>query len=197
MSLLRSEPAFFDNLPEVRLPFTPKALASLEAGQLVSLSGTLYTGRDQTHRRLCALLDEGKELPVDLKGQLLYYVGPSPARPGRVIGAAGPTTSYRMDSYTPRLLALGLAATMGKGARSAEVRQAMLANGAVYLAAIGGAGAFLSRCIKKSELVAFADAGPEALFRFEVENFPAVVINDLAGRDYYELVAAAQKKGEG
>ncbi|MCX5863585.1 MAG: FumA C-terminus/TtdB family hydratase beta subunit [Deltaproteobacteria bacterium] len=197
MSLLRSEPAFFDNLPEVRLPFTSEALASLKAGQLVSLSGTLYTGRDQTHRRLCALLDEGKELPVDLKGQLLYYVGPSPARPGRVIGAAGPTTSYRMDSYTPRLLALGLAATMGKGARSAEVRQAMLAHGAVYLAAIGGAGAFLSRCIKKSELVAFADAGPEALFRFEVENFPAVVINDLAGRDYYELVAAAQKKGEG
>lgn len=197
MSLLRSEPAFFDNLPEVRLPFAPEALASLEAGQLVSLSGTLYTGRDQTHRRLCALLDEGKELPVDLKGQLLYYVGPSPARPGRVIGAAGPTTSYRMDSYTPRLLALGLAATMGKGARSPEVRQAMLAHGAVYLAAIGGAGAFLSKCIKKSELVAFADAGPEALFRFEVENFPAVVINDLAGRDYYELVAAAQKKGEG
>jgi len=197
MSLLHSEPAFFDNLPEVRLPFSLEALASLKAGQLVSLSGTLYTGRDQTHRRLCALLDEGKDLPVDLAGQLLYYVGPSPARPGRVIGAAGPTTSYRMDSYTPRLLALGLAATMGKGARSPEVRQAMLAHGAVYLAAIGGAGAFLSRCINKSELVAFADAGPEALFRFEVENFPAVVINDLAGRDYYELVAAAQKKGEG
>lgn len=197
MSLLASEPAFFDNLLEVSLPFTPEALASLKAGQLVSLSGTLYTGRDQTHRRLCALLDEGKELPVDLAGQLLYYVGPSPARPGRVIGAAGPTTSYRMDSYTPRLLALGLAATMGKGARSVEVRQAMLAHGAVYLAAIGGAGAFLSKCIKKAELVAFADAGPEALFRFEVEKFPAVVINDLEGRDYYALVAAGNKKGEG
>ncbi|MFA7382640.1 MAG: FumA C-terminus/TtdB family hydratase beta subunit [Desulfurivibrionaceae bacterium] len=191
MSLLCSEPAFFANLPEVRLPFTKEALASLKAGDLVSLSGTLYTGRDQTHRRLCALLDEGKELPVDLAGQLLYYVGPSPARPGRVIGAAGPTTSYRMDSYTPRLLALGLAATMGKGARGAEVRQAMLANGAVYLAAIGGAGAFLSRCIKKAELVAFAEAGPEALFRFEVENFPAVVINDLKGLDYYAMVAGA------
>ena len=197
MSLLRSEPAFFDNLLEVSLPFTPEVLASLKAGQLVSLNGMLYTGRDQTHRRLCALLDEGKELPVDLAGQLLYYVGPSPARPGRVIGAAGPTTSYRMDSYTPRLLALGLAATMGKGARSAAVRQAMLAHGAVYLAAIGGAGAFLSKCIRKSELVAFADAGPEALFRFEVEKFPAVVINDLEGRDYYALVAAAKKKGEG
>ena len=196
MSLLRGEPAFFENLPEVRLPFSPEAMALLKAGQLVSLSGTLYTGRDQTHRRLCALLDEGKELPVDLAGQLLYYVGPSPARPGRVIGAAGPTTSYRMDSYTPRLLALGLAATMGKGARSVEVRQAMLAHGAVYLAAIGGAGAFLSRCIKKSELVAFADAGPEALFRFEVENFPAVVINDLEGRDYYTLVAEASRCGK-
>ena len=149
MSLLCSEPAFLANLPEVRLPFTSEALASLKAGELVSLSGTLYTGRDQTHRRLCALLDEGKELPVDIAGQFLYYVGPSPARPGRVIGAAGPTTSYRMDTYTPRLLALGLAATMGKGPRSAEVRQAMLAHGAVYLATIGGAGAFLSKCIKK------------------------------------------------
>jgi fumarate hydratase subunit beta len=196
MLLLRGEPAFFDNLPEVRVPFSPEALASLKAGQLISLSGTLYTGRDQTHRRLCSLLDEGKELPVDLAGQLLYYVGPSPPRPGRVIGAAGPTTSYRMDSYTPRLLALGLAATMGKGARSAEVRQAMLAYGAVYLASIGGAGAFLSKCVKKAELIAFADAGPEALFRLEVENFPAVVINDLAGDDYYELVAAAIRAGK-
>ena len=196
MSLLRGEPAFFDNLPEVRVPFSPEALASLKAGQLISLSGTLYTGRDQTHRRLCSLLDEGKALPVDLAGQLLYYVGPSPPRPGRAIGAAGPTTSYRMDSYTPRLLALGLAATMGKGARSAEVRQAMLAYGAVYLAAIGGAGAFLSKCVKKAELIAFADAGPEALFRLEVENFPAVVVNDLAGDDYYELVAAASRAGK-
>jgi len=196
MSLLRGESAFFDNLPEVRVPFSPEALASLKAGQLISLSGTLYTGRDQTHRRLCSLLDEGKALPVDLAGQLLYYVGPSPPRPGRVIGAAGPTTSYRMDSYTPRLLALGLAATMGKGARSAEVRQAMLAYGAVYLAAIGGAGAFLSKCVKKAELIAFADAGPEALFRLEVENFPAVVVNDLAGDDYYELVAAASRAGK-
>lgn len=193
MSLLHSEPAFFASLPEVRVPFSREVLASFEMGQLLSLSGTFYTGRDATHRRLCAMLDEGNELPVDLAGQLLYYVGPSPARPGRVIGAAGPTTSYRMDIYTPRLLALGLSATMGKGARSLEVRQAMLKYGAVYLAAIGGAGAFLSGCIKKSELVAFADAGPEALFRLEVENFPAVVINDLAGNDYYELVAATNR----
>lgn len=193
MSLLRGQCGFLENLQEVCLPFSPGVLAGLRAGELVGLCGTLYTGRDQTHRRLCALLDEGRELPVDLAGQLLYYVGPSPARPGRVIGAAGPTTSYRMDSYTPRLLELGLAATMGKGARSSEVRRVMLEQGAVYLATIGGAGALLSRCIRKAELVAFADAGPEALFRFEVENFPAVVINDVIGQDYYEMVAARSR----
>lgn len=192
MSLLRYEPRFFADLVKVTLPLTAETMAGLEAGDLVSLSGVLYTGRDQTHRRLCALLEQGKPLPVDLRGQLLYYVGPTPARPGQVIGAAGPTTSYRMDAYTPQLLALGLAATMGKGARSWAVRQAMRQEGAIYLATIGGAGALLSKCIKKSELVAFADAGPEALFRFEVEGFPAVVINDLAGRDYYEMVAAKQ-----
>lgn len=190
MSLLRYQPDFLTDLKEVVLPFEAGVLQTLKAGELVSLTGTLYTGRDQTHRRLAALLDEGKDLPVDLAGQLLYYVGPSPARPGQVIGAAGPTTSYRMDLYTPRLLDLGLAATMGKGARSPEVREAMVRHGAVYLASIGGAGALLSKCIMASELVAFEDAGPEALFRFEVEKFPAVVINDTAGNDYYEMVAA-------
>lgn len=190
MSLLRGGPSLSENVIPLELPLTPGALSALKSGDLVTLSGSLYTGRDQTHRRLCALLDQGKPLPVDLKGQLLYYVGPSPARPGKVIGAAGPTTSYRMDTYTPRLLELGLAATLGKGARSPQVRAAMLAHGAAYFAAIGGAGAYLSQCIKKSELVAFEDAGPEALFRFEVEGFPAVVINDLAGNDFYEMVAA-------
>lgn len=192
MSLLRGRPALSENVTHIRVPFESGALADLAAGDLVSLSGTLYTGRDQTHRRLCALLDQGKSLPVDLRDQLLYYVGPSPARPGRVIGAAGPTTSYRMDLYTPRLLELGLAATLGKGARSQTVREAMVKHGAIYLAAIGGAGAYLSRCISKCELVAFADAGPEAMFRLEVENFPAVVINDLAGHDYYEIVAQGE-----
>ncbi len=194
MSLLRYCPPFFESLQHLTLPFEPEVIKSLSAGDLISLTGTLFTGRDQTHRRLCALLDEGKPLPVDLVGQLLYYVGPSPAKPGQVIGAAGPTTSYRMDLYTPRLLAHGLKATMGKGARSKEVRQAMQEAGAVYLATIGGAGAYLSKCIKSCEIVAFAEAGPEALFRFEVENFPAVVINDVRGRDYYEMVAQ-QKKG--
>lgn len=189
MSLLRSSPGFAGDFKQISLPLTDEAIADLRAGDLVHLSGTLYTGRDQTHRRLCALLDEGKDLPVDLEGQLLYYVGPSPARPGRIIGAAGPTTSYRMDAYTPRLLKKGLKATLGKGARTISVREAMQACGAIYLAAFGGAGALLSQCIKSVELVAFEDAGPEAMFKFEVENFPAVVINDVNGRDFYEEVA--------
>jgi len=193
MSLLRS-PVNFADFKQVELPFAETVLRGLQAGDLVHLTGVMYTGRDQTHRRLCALLDEGKSLPVDLAGQLLYYVGPSPARPGRIIGAAGPTTSYRMDAYTPRLLELGLVATLGKGARSIEVRNAMQQRGAVYLATFGGAGALLSQCIKSVHLVAFEDAGPEAMFRFEVENFPAVVINDVEGRDFYEEVAAEKAR---
>jgi fumarate hydratase subunit beta len=184
----RIDKGFFENLRPITIPFAPEDLQTLNAGDLLSLTGSLYTGRDQTHRRLVALLDEGRELPIDLQGQLLYYVGPSPAKEGQVIGAAGPTTSYRMDPYTPRLLELGLKATLGKGARSMPVREAMKKHGAVYLATVGGAGALLSKSIVTSELVAFEDAGPEALFRFEVVNFPAVVINDLAGNDYYEMV---------
>ena len=185
-----SDKGFFENLKPVKIPFEEGVLATLKAGDLISLTGILFTGRDQTHRRLVALLDEGKELPVDLKGQLLYYVGPSPAKEGQVIGAAGPTTSYRMDAYTPRLLELGLKGTLGKGSRSMPVRESMKKHGAVYFATVGGAGALLSKSIIKSDLVAFEDAGPEALFRFEVENFPAVVINDLEGNDYYEMVTA-------
>ena len=184
----RIDKGFFENLRPITIPFAPEDLQTLNAGDLISLTGSLYTGRDQTHRRLVALLDEGRELPIDLQGQLLYYVGPSPAKEGQVIGAAGPTTSYRMDPYTPRLLELGLKATLGKGARSMPVREAMKKHGAVYLATVGGAGALLSKSIVTSELVAFEDAGPEALFRFEVVNFPAVVINNLAGNDYYEMV---------
>ena len=185
-----SKRGFFESLIPVTVPFEGDILQTLKAGDLVGLTGSLYTGRDQTHRRLVALLKEGRELPVDLKGQLLYYVGPSPAKEGQVIGAAGPTTSYRMDAYTPQLLALGLKGTLGKGARSMPVREAMKKYGAVYLATVGGAGALLSKSITRSELVAFEDAGPEALFRFEVLNFPAVVINDLAGNDYYEMIRA-------
>ena len=186
----RGEKDFFEHLKPVAVPFAEEDLQALKAGDLVSLTGTLYTGRDQTHRRLVALLDEGRNLPVDLQGQLLYCVGPSPAKKGRIIGAAGPTTSYRMDVYTPRLLAMGLQATLGKGSRSLAVRQAMKQYGAIYLATVGGAGALLSKSITKSELIAFEDAGPEALFRLEVENFPAVVINDREGNDFYEMVTA-------
>ena len=186
----KTDKGFFENLRPIVIPFAENVLQTLKAGDLVSLSGSLYTGRDQTHRRLVALLDEGRELPIDLQGQLLYYVGPRPAKEGRVIGAAGPTTSYRMDPYTPRLLELGLKGTLGKGSRSMPVRKAMKKHGAVYFATVGGAGALLSKSIIKSDLVAFEDAGPEALFRFEVMNFPAVVINDLEGNDYYEIVTA-------
>ena len=186
-------PVDFSAYKNISLPLDRATVAGLAAGDLVLLTGTMYTGRDQTHRRLAALLDEGRELPVDLSGQLLYYVGPSPARPGRVVGAAGPTTSYRMDAYTPRLLELGLAATMGKGSRSQPVREAMQKHRAVYLAAFGGAGALLSRSIRSVELVAFEDAGPEAMYRFEVVDFPAVVINDLSGRDFYDDQAAGKR----
>ncbi len=195
MSLLRAGTSFSGDFKKIELPFADGAAEGLRAGDLVHLSGTMYTGRDQTHRRLCALLDEGRDLPVDLSGQLLYYVGPSPARPGRVVGAAGPTTSYRMDAYTPRLLELGLKATMGKGARTMPVREAMRQHGAIYLAAFGGAGALLSQSIKDVRLIAFEDAGPEAMFCFEVEDFPAVVINDVQGRDYYEEIVARKTGG--
>jgi fumarate hydratase subunit beta len=193
MSFLKVRPAALGNLREVAIPFAEGVIETLQAGEMIALTGYLYTGRDQTHRRLCALLDEGRQLPVNLAGQLLYYVGPTPAKPGQVIGSAGPTTSYRMDPYTPRLLELGLKATLGKGKRSQVVKDAMLQHKAIYLASIAGAGALLSKSITRAEIIAFADAGAEALFRFEVEGFPAVVINDLAGRDFYEICAKRSK----
>ena len=161
-------------------------LEPLETGDLVLISGTIYTARDAAHRRMIEALDRGEGLPVDLKGQVLYYVGPTPARPGTIIGAAGPTTSYRMDAYTPVLLEHGLSAMIGKGRRSPEVKQAMLKFGAVYLAAIGGAGALLSRAIKDVQVMAYDDLGTEAIRKLTVENFPATLINDLKGRDLYE-----------
>ncbi len=183
----------------IRFPLEDRAvLATLEAGDLVRISGTLLAARDQTHRRLLELLEAGKPLPVELKGHCIYYVGPSPAPPGRVIGAAGPTTAYRMDAYTPKMLELGVAATMGKGKRTPPVKEAMKRYQAVYFATFGGAGAYLSRCIKACEVLAFPELGPEALFRLEVEDFPAVVINDLKGHDFYEEAQKvwAEKLGE-
>ena len=170
----------------ITLPLTEKTVSDLRAGDRLLLSGVIYTARDAAHKRMIEELEQGEALPFDIKGQTLYYVGPSPAPPGRVIGSAGPTTSTRLDAYTPRLLAAGLKGMIGKGPRSAEVKEAMKKYKAVYLAAIGGAGALLSKSIVKSEVVAYADLGPEAVLRLEVKDFPVTVINDIYGRDLYE-----------
>jgi len=166
-------------------PLTDEAVMDLKIGDDVLLTGVIYTGRDQAHKRLYELLQSGKELPVDLRGQIIYYVGPAPAKPGYIIGPAGPTTSYRMDIYTPRLLEYGLKGMIGKGNRSPLVIEAMKKYKAVYFAAIGGAAALIAKRIKKAEVVAYGDIGPEAIQRLEVENFPAVVINDCFGNDLY------------
>jgi fumarate hydratase subunit beta len=174
---------------EVRLtpPVSDEMVRNLLMGDQVLVNGVIYTARDAAHKRLMDLLDAGQKLPVDFKGQILYYVGPSPARPGRVIGAAGPTTSTRMDVYTPTMLRLGLKAMIGKGKRSPEVLAALQEYTAVYLGATGGAGALISKCIKAAEVVAFPELGPEAIHRLEVVDFPAIVINDCHGGDLYEL----------
>ena len=169
----------------ITLPLTKEKAAGLSCGDTVYLSGELYTGRDAAHKRLCELLEQGKPLPFPVHDACLYYVGPSPARPGQVIGSAGPTTSYRMDSYAPALLRLGLRGMIGKGARSPEVIRAMQEAGAVYLAAIGGAGALLSSCIKTCTVIAFEDLGAEAIHHLVVENFPAVVAIDAQGKNLY------------
>jgi fumarate hydratase subunit beta len=170
---------------KVWLPLTEKTIAGLKAGDNLLLSGVLYVARDAAHRRMIASLDKGEPLPFDIKGQIIYYMGPSPAPPGKVIGATGPTTSARMDAYTPRLLAAGLKGMIGKGVRSREVKEALKKYKAVYLAAVGGAGAFISKTIIKSAVVAYPDLGPEAVLRIEVKDFPATVINDIYGGDLY------------
>lgn len=167
-------------------PLTDEVIEQLHAGDKVTITGTLYVGRDAAHKRLVAALDAGEPLPFDPQGQIIYYMGPSPARPGQPIGSAGPTTSGRMDPYAPRLMEVGLKGMIGKGNRSAAVRQAMQKHKAVYLGAIGGAGALIARSIKKAEVIAYDDLGAEALRRLEVEDFPAIVINDIYGGDAYE-----------
>lgn len=167
-------------------PLTDEAVSSLRIGDKVFLSGVIYSARDAAHKRLIDLLDAGKPLPFEVKGQVIYYVGPSPAKPGRVIGAAGPTTSYRMDPYAPRLIELGLKGMIGKGKRAPAVKEALVKYKAVYLGATGGAGALISQAIKASEIIAYEELGAEAIRRMVVENFPAVVINDTGGGDLYE-----------
>jgi fumarate hydratase subunit beta len=158
----------------------------LKAGDEVTIDGTVYTARDMAHKRLCQALDRGESLPIELEGAVMYFVGPTPARPGRVIGAAGPTTSARMDPFSPRLIAHGLRAMIGKGYRGDEVRQALKRYGAVHLATLGGAGALLSRHIVRVEIVAYEDLGTEAIRRLEVVDFPAVVAYDAAGGSVYD-----------
>jgi fumarate hydratase subunit beta len=170
----------------LKAPLKRADLEILRAGDTVLISGTVYTARDAAHKRLITAVEQGEPLPFDVAGQILYYVGPTPAPPGRVMGAAGPTTSYRMDPYTPKLLELGLKVMIGKGKRSEEVKAVMLKHGAIYLAAIGGAGALLGQAIKEVEIIAYPDLGTEAVRRLTVEDFPATVINDLAGGDLYE-----------
>lgn len=167
-------------------PLTKETCAALHAGDTVLLSGVIYTARDAAHARLCALLDEGKPLPIDVNGAAIYYAGPTPARPGEIIGSAGPTTSGRMDAYAPRLLRLGLLGMIGKGARNAAVVEAMQAAGAVYFAAIGGAGALIAQCVTSSEIVCYEDLGSEAIRRLTVRDLPLTVVIDARGENLYE-----------
>jgi fumarate hydratase subunit beta len=170
---------------KIQAPLTDEVVMSLKAGDNVLINGVIYTARDAAHKKLVELMDKGDALPVDLTGQFIYYVGPTPAKPGQAIGSAGPTTSGRMDAYTPKMLEKGMKACIGKGLRSQAVKDALVKHKGIYLAAVGGAGALLSKRIKKCEVVAYPELGAEAIHRLEVENFPATVINDAYGNDLY------------
>ncbi len=172
---------------KIKVPLSREDLQRLKAGDVVHLTGTVLTGRDAAHKRMFELLERGEPLPVDLKGQVIYYVGPAPSKPGQVINSAGPTTSSRMDKYSPRLIAEGLTGMIGKGYRSDEVVSAMKKHGCVYFAAVGGAAALVAKSIRKSEVLAWEDLGTEAIRRMEVEDFPAIVIIDTKGNDLYKI----------
>lgn len=172
----------------MQAPLDKEEVKALEAGDYVYITGTIYTARDAAHLRMSEALDRGEELPIDLNNNIIYYMGPTPAREGRAIGSAGPTTASRMDKYAPRLLDLGLTGMIGKGRRKPEVTEAIVRNGAVFFAAVGGAGALLSKCIKKAEVIAYDDLGTEAIRKLEVENFPVIVVIDSKGRNLYDEV---------
>ena len=178
----------------ITAPITKETARSLHAGDYVYVTGTIYTARDAAHKRMDEALDRGESLPIDIKDQAIYYMGPSPAREGRPIGSAGPTTASRMDKYAPDLLDLGLKGMIGKGKRSKAVIDAIVRNGAVYFAAVGGAGAILSKCIKKSTVIAYDDLGTEAIRELEVENFPVVVVIDSEGNNLYETAIKEYRK---
>jgi fumarate hydratase subunit beta len=181
-------------LKRIKLPLSEDDIQGLRAGETVLLSGPLLSARDAAHKRITAALLSGEDLPVKLKGETIYYVGPCPAPPGRIIGSAGPTTSGRMDSYTSRLLELGVVGMIGKGQRSAEVIAAMVKNGAVYFAALGGAGALIAKSIKEAKVIAYPDLGPEAIRRLIVEDFPVIVAIDAGGNDLYRIGLAAYRR---
>ena len=170
----------------ITVPMKKETVATLKAGDYVYLTGTVYTARDAAHKRMYEILQEGGELPIDIQGQVIYYMGPSPAREGRPIGSAGPTTASRMDKYAPRLLDLGLGGMIGKGKRNQAVQDAIVRNKAVYFAAVGGAGALLSKCIKRADVIAYDDLGTEAIRRLEIEDLPAIVVIDSEGNNLYE-----------
>ncbi|MBO4288654.1 MAG: Fe-S-containing hydro-lyase [Lachnospiraceae bacterium] len=174
----------------ITTPLTEEVVKQLKAGDTVSITGVIYSARDAAHKRMIEALERGEELPLPIEGAILYYLGPTPAPEGRAIGSAGPTTASRMDKYTPQLLKLGLKGMVAKGRRSQAVKDAIRENNAVYMAAIGGAGALLSKCIKEAEVIAYDDLGPEAIRKMRVEDFPAVVIADCEGNDLYETAAA-------
>ena len=173
-------------MKNITTPLTDESIASLNTGDEVLLTGVIYTARDAAHRRIVESIAKGESAPLDLRGQIIYYVGPTPPRPGAVIGSAGPTTAYRMDPFTDQMLELGVKAAIGKGGRSKEVRESFVSHKAVYFGAIGGSGALLSGSIKKVDIVAYEDLGPEAIRRLEVENFPVIVVNDIYGNDLLE-----------
>lgn len=181
-------------MKHLQLPLTIEARTSLRAGEMILLSGVIYTARDAAHKRLSEQLDQGKELPLPLQDQIIYYVGPTPTPPGHIYGSAGPTTSMRMDAYAPRLYDLGLAATIGKGYRTPAVIDACKRNQALYLVAIGGAGALLGKCVTRVEMVAFEDLGTEAITRLTVKDFPVTVAIDASGNNVYATQETAAKK---
>ena len=178
----------------IKAPISKEVSRKLRAGDYVYITGTIYTARDAAHKRMDDALKNGENLPVDMVGQTIYYMGPSPAREGRPIGSAGPTTASRMDKYAPQLLDLGLGAMIGKGKRSQAVRDAIVRNGSVYFAAIGGAGTILSKCIKKSEVIAYDDLGTEAIRKLYVEDFPVIVVIDSEGNNLYETAIEKYKE---
>jgi len=183
-----------DQAKKIITPLDDKSVMELKAGDSVLITGYIYTGRDAAHKRLTELIEKGQELPIDIKGQIIYYVGPAPAKPGYTCGSAGPTSSYRMDPYAPCLLDIGLKGMIGKGLRSKEVIESMKKNKAVYFGAVGGAAALIARSIKKSEVVAYEDLGAEAIHHYYVEDFPVIVIIDYLGNNLYETEPSKYKR---